>query len=40
VIVTDKGTDWPLQLFRAGVALALAAGVQYLLKARREVLRP
>jgi CDP-diacylglycerol--glycerol-3-phosphate 3-phosphatidyltransferase len=40
MIVTDKGTDWPLWLFWVGVALALAAGVQYLLKARREVARP
>lgn len=37
VIVTDKGTDWPLVLFWAGVGLAVAAGVQYLLKARREL---
>jgi CDP-diacylglycerol--glycerol-3-phosphate 3-phosphatidyltransferase len=40
VIVTDKGTGWPLKLFWAGVALAVAAGVQYLFKARREVVRP
>jgi CDP-diacylglycerol--glycerol-3-phosphate 3-phosphatidyltransferase len=40
VIVTDKGTDWPLWLFWAGVVLAVAAGGQYLLKARREVARP
>src|SRR5262245_22885269 len=37
VIVTDKGTAWPLALFWVGVALAVAAAVQYLLKARREV---
>lgn len=37
VIVTEQGTDWPLALFWAGVALAVAAAVQYLLKARREV---
>jgi CDP-diacylglycerol--glycerol-3-phosphate 3-phosphatidyltransferase len=37
LIVTDDGTDWPLWLFWAGVALALGAAVQYLLKARREV---
>jgi CDP-diacylglycerol--glycerol-3-phosphate 3-phosphatidyltransferase len=36
VIVTEKGTEWPLVLFWAGVGLAVAAGVQYLLKARRE----
>jgi CDP-diacylglycerol--glycerol-3-phosphate 3-phosphatidyltransferase len=40
VLVTDKGTDWPLWLFWTGVALAIVAGVQYLLKARREVARP
>ena len=37
VIVTGKGTDWPLVLFWIGVGLAVAAGAQYLLKARREV---
>lgn len=37
VIVTEKGTDWPLVLFWIGVALAAAAGAQYALKARREV---
>jgi CDP-diacylglycerol--glycerol-3-phosphate 3-phosphatidyltransferase len=37
LIVTDGGTDWPLWLFWVGVALALGAAVQYLLKARREV---
>jgi CDP-diacylglycerol--glycerol-3-phosphate 3-phosphatidyltransferase len=37
LIVTDDGTDWPLWIFWIGVALALAAAVQYLLKARREV---
>ena len=36
-MVTREGTDWPLWLFWTGVALALAAGAQYLLKARREV---
>lgn len=39
VIVTQKGTDWPLVLFWAGVGLAVAAGVQYLVKARRELRR-
>ena len=38
-MVTDPGTDWPLGLFWAGVALAVLAGIQYLLKARREVQR-
>jgi CDP-diacylglycerol--glycerol-3-phosphate 3-phosphatidyltransferase len=37
VIVTSKGTTWPLVLFWVGVGLAVVAGVQYLLKARREV---
>ena len=36
-MVTRAGTDWPLWLFWIGVALALAAGVQYMAKARREV---
>jgi CDP-diacylglycerol--glycerol-3-phosphate 3-phosphatidyltransferase len=37
LMVTEPGTDWPLGLFWAGVALAALAGTQYLLKARREV---
>ena len=37
VIVTAKGTEWPLWLFWLGVGLALAAGTQYAAKARREV---
>jgi CDP-diacylglycerol--glycerol-3-phosphate 3-phosphatidyltransferase len=37
VIVTDKGTDWPIALFWVGVALAVGAAAQYGLKARREV---
>ena len=37
LIVTSDGTDWPLWLFWAGVALALAAAAQYVAKARREV---
>jgi cardiolipin synthase (CMP-forming) len=36
-MVTRDGTDWPLWLFWAGVALALVAAGQYILKARREV---
>jgi CDP-diacylglycerol--glycerol-3-phosphate 3-phosphatidyltransferase len=36
-MVTEPGTDWPLALFWAGVALSALAGTQYLLKARREV---
>jgi len=37
VMVTSKGTDWPLWIFWAGVALAGVALVGYLLKAKREV---
>jgi CDP-diacylglycerol--glycerol-3-phosphate 3-phosphatidyltransferase len=37
VMVTEDGTTWPLVVFWAGVALAAAALVQYLLKARAEV---
>ena len=36
-MVTREGTDWPLWLFWAGVALALVAALQYLVKARSEV---
>lgn len=36
-MVTREGTAWPAWLFWAGVALALAAAVDYVLKARREV---
>ena len=39
VLVTEEGTAWPLWLFWTGIALALAAGVQYAAKARREVAR-
>ena len=38
-IVTDRSTDWPLDLFWAGVALALVAGVFYVWTARRELRR-
>jgi CDP-diacylglycerol--glycerol-3-phosphate 3-phosphatidyltransferase len=37
VIVTDKGTHWPLWIFWAGVALALAAAAQYIARARRTI---
>lgn len=37
VIVTEKGTEWPLVLFWIGVALAVLAGVQYAFRARRSV---
>ena len=35
ILVTDSGTDWPLALFWAGVALALAAGILYVVSAWR-----
>src|SRR5438876_10837701 len=37
LLVTRKGTDWPLWFFWAGFGLAAAALAGYLLKARREV---
>ena len=37
VMVTREGTDWPLWIFWAGVALAAVSLAGYLLKARREV---
>ena len=40
LIVTATGTDWPLVLFWIGVALAVVAGVQYVLRARRELASP
>ena len=39
VLVTEKGTEWPIWLFWAGVVLAVAAAAQYAVKARREVAR-
>ena len=36
-MLTRGATEWPEWLFWLGVLLALAAGVQYLLKARTEV---
>lgn len=39
VMVTHAGTRWPLWIFWAGVALAVASLGQYALKARTEVLR-
>ncbi|MFL5959595.1 MAG: CDP-alcohol phosphatidyltransferase family protein [Gaiellaceae bacterium] len=38
-IVTHRSTGWPLDLFWAGLGLALVAGVFYIAAARRE-LRP
>ncbi len=37
LLVTRKGTDWPLWIFLAGFGLAAVALAGYLLKARREV---
>ena len=37
VMVTSEGTNWPLWIFWAGVALAAAALLGYVGKARREV---
>jgi CDP-diacylglycerol--glycerol-3-phosphate 3-phosphatidyltransferase len=37
VIVTADGVDWPVWLFWIGVGLALAAALEYVRKARREV---
>ncbi len=34
VLVTDEGTSWPLVLLAIGIALAVGAGIQYLLRAR------
>jgi CDP-diacylglycerol--glycerol-3-phosphate 3-phosphatidyltransferase len=38
VMVTHKGTDWPLWIFWAGLALGLVSLAEYAFKARREVL--
>ncbi len=37
VMVTHKGTDWPLWVFWVGLVLALVALAEYAVKARREV---
>jgi CDP-diacylglycerol--glycerol-3-phosphate 3-phosphatidyltransferase len=37
VLVTEKGTWWPLACFWINLALAVIAAVEYLLKARREL---
>jgi CDP-diacylglycerol--glycerol-3-phosphate 3-phosphatidyltransferase len=38
-IVTHRGTDWPVDLFWAGLGLALLAGALYLRTARGELRR-
>lgn len=35
LIITERGTDWPLWLFWLGLAIALGAATQYALAARR-----
>jgi CDP-diacylglycerol--glycerol-3-phosphate 3-phosphatidyltransferase len=37
VLVTARDTWWPLAVFWVSLALAVAAGIQYIAKARREV---
>ncbi len=37
VLVTSREAEWPEWLFWAGLALAVVAGIQYLLKAHSEV---
>ena len=39
VIVTEKGTEWPLWIFWTGVVLALGAAAQYFVRARRTIAR-
>ena len=39
ILVTREGTDWPLWIFWTGLALAVAAGVVYVISAGRYVLR-
>jgi CDP-diacylglycerol--glycerol-3-phosphate 3-phosphatidyltransferase len=39
VLVTNDGTSWPLWLFWTGLALAVAAGLDYVVRAGRLVLR-
>ena len=36
-LATREGTDWPLWLFWAALALAVVAGIQYLVEAVRKV---
>ncbi len=36
-LATEEGTDWPLWIFWVGLGLAVAAGIQYLVEARRKV---
>jgi hypothetical protein len=38
VLITEKGTDWPLYVFWSGLALALTAGLLYVGRALKVVL--
>jgi CDP-diacylglycerol--glycerol-3-phosphate 3-phosphatidyltransferase len=37
LLLTEEGTTWPLVITWIGIALALGAGVQYLMQARRAL---
>jgi len=39
ILVTPKGTEWPLWIFWAGVALAVAAGIGYAVGVWRQMRR-
>ena len=39
VLVTEKGTQWPVVLFWVNLGLAVLAALRYVAKARREVRR-
>ena len=38
ILITEKGTDWPLYIFWSGLALALTAGLLYVGRALKVVL--
>jgi phosphatidylglycerophosphate synthase len=38
VLITKNGTDWPLYVFWSGLALALTAGLLYVVRALRVVI--
>jgi len=40
LLVTPEGTSWPLVVVWIGVGLAVAAAIEYVLRARRELARP
>jgi CDP-diacylglycerol--glycerol-3-phosphate 3-phosphatidyltransferase len=37
VLITPQGTDWPLVLFWVGLGLAVAAGIDYVIRVRRTL---